>query len=95
MSVFAQTLLRSSRFALSRGSATNPIQHALGAKAGLKYTLACRQYATAFQRDKPHVNIGMLLPNGHVALNLTLLGTIGHVDHGKVWKGWLDHQYLC
>lgn len=46
-----------------RPRAVNPIQHVF---AGDK--MAARGLATAFERTKPHVNIG----------------TIGHVDHGKV-----------
>jgi elongation factor Tu len=43
-----------------------------------------RNYATAFERNKPHVNIGPspLLPLPKNPL-WHILGTIGHVDHGK------------
>ncbi|KAH0247461.1 translation elongation factor Tu, partial [Aureobasidium melanogenum] len=41
----------------------NPVQAAWGSRGGAYM----RNYATAFERNKPHVNIG----------------TIGHVDHGK------------
>ena len=56
MSAFAQTLLRSSRYALNRdGSSRSPVQFALRRKSAVLY----RKYATeAFKRDKPHVNIG-------------------------------------
>jgi len=57
MSAFARTFLRSSRF-IARGNRTNPVQYALGHKGSIKYTLQCRNYAAAFTRDKPHVNIG-------------------------------------
>ncbi|KAK1144030.1 translation elongation factor Tu [Aspergillus melleus] len=58
----ANLLLRSSRASLLRPRAVNPVQHVfLGDK------LAARGMASAFERSKPHVNIG----------------TIGHVDHGK------------
>ncbi|KAE8412169.1 hypothetical protein BDV36DRAFT_64562 [Aspergillus pseudocaelatus] len=59
----ANLLFRASRASLLRPRAVNPVQHVLG-----KDRLAARGMATAFERSKPHVNIG----------------TIGHVDHGKV-----------
>ncbi|PNS19382.1 Elongation factor Tu, mitochondrial [Sphaceloma murrayae] len=60
------------RLALSTGRAslrtsTNPVHFALGSKGTSQFLSASRSYATAFERSKPHVNIG----------------TIGHVDHGK------------
>ncbi|KAE8163315.1 P-loop containing nucleoside triphosphate hydrolase protein [Aspergillus tamarii] len=58
----ANLLFRASRASLLRPRAVNPVQHVLG-----KDRLAARGMATAFERSKPHVNIG----------------TIGHVDHGK------------
>lgn len=66
MAVFASAFLRTSRAAFSKSS-TNAIQQALGTKGAARYAQAYRNYATAFERSKPHVNIG----------------TIGHVDHGK------------
>lgn len=49
----ANLLFRSSRASLLRPRAVNPIQHVfLGDK------LAARGMATAFERTKPHVNIG-------------------------------------
>ena len=56
-------LARTSRSSLLRPRAINPVHHVF---AGDK--MAARGLATAFERTKPHVNIG----------------TIGHVDHGKV-----------
>ncbi|PYH99307.1 translation elongation factor Tu [Aspergillus ellipticus CBS 707.79] len=58
----ANLLLRSSRSSLLLPRGVNPIQHVFA-----KDKLAVRGMATAFERTKPHVNIG----------------TIGHVDHGK------------
>jgi hypothetical protein len=60
MSAFAQTLLRSSRYALHRNSTPkSPVAFALSGKSAVLY----RKYATeAFKRDKPHVNIGTQLP---------------------------------
>ncbi|KAI9837258.1 MAG: translation elongation factor Tu [Sarea resinae] len=56
--------LRSSRAGLRQ----NPVQYALGRPQNAARVIdACRGMATAFERSKPHVNIG----------------TIGHVDHGK------------
>ncbi|KAF2396862.1 elongation factor Tu, mitochondrial precursor [Trichodelitschia bisporula] len=65
--VYAHAFLRTSRAAFGLWRAANPLQQALGAQGAAKYAAACRNYATAFERTKPHVNIG----------------TIGHVDHGK------------
>ncbi|KAK2745266.1 translation elongation factor Tu [Myotisia sp. PD_48] len=55
-------LLRTSRLATKRPTAVNPVFHAFS-----QNTIAARGMAAAFERTKPHVNIG----------------TIGHVDHGK------------
>ncbi|KAI5205161.1 translation elongation factor Tu [Aureobasidium subglaciale] len=63
MSSFASAFLRTSRVALRSNGAVNPVQAAWGPRGGAYM----RNYATAFERTKPHVNIG----------------TIGHVDHGK------------
>ncbi|EON69775.1 elongation factor Tu, mitochondrial [Coniosporium apollinis CBS 100218] len=67
MSPFAQAFLRTSRAALRQRTGVNPVQQALGVQGGARYVQAVRNYATVFERNKPHVNIG----------------TIGHVDHGK------------
>ncbi|GAB7339308.1 hypothetical protein MBLNU457_5959t1 [Dothideomycetes sp. NU457] len=67
MASFAQAFLRTSRAALLRPASVNPAQQALGSKGSAQFLRASRNYASAFTRDKPHVNIG----------------TIGHVDHGK------------
>ncbi|KAF1346194.1 elongation factor Tu GTP binding domain-containing protein [Delphinella strobiligena] len=61
MSAFAKTFLRTSR--ALRNPNVNPVQNAWGSRGGA----LMRNYATAFERSKPHVNVG----------------TIGHVDHGK------------
>jgi GTPase len=61
---FVRTLAATSR-ALRQQSSINPLQSALRGQA---FVNSARTYATAFERNKPHVNIG----------------TIGHVDHGKV-----------
>ncbi|KAJ6120602.1 Elongation factor Tu [Penicillium sp. IBT 18751x] len=55
-------LARSSRASLLRPRAVNPVHHVFASDK-----MAVRGLATAFERTKPHVNIG----------------TIGHVDHGK------------
>ena len=56
-------LARSSRASLLRPRAINPVHHVFASDK-----MTARGLATAFERTKPHVNIG----------------TIGHVDHGKV-----------
>lgn len=61
---FARTFLQTSRALCARNS-INPVQQALSARGQAQFA---RSYATVFERNKPHVNIG----------------TIGHVDHGKV-----------
>ncbi|KAK5007723.1 translation elongation factor Tu [Elasticomyces elasticus] len=63
----AQAFFRTSRAALRQQKGVNPVQSALGSRGGVQFTAATRNYATVFERNKPHVNIG----------------TIGHVDHGK------------
>jgi len=61
----ARTFLRTSR--ALRTPTGNPIHAALNHRGQSQFVSAARTYATAFERSKPHVNIG----------------TIGHVDHGK------------
>ncbi|KAL2865404.1 translation elongation factor Tu [Aspergillus lucknowensis] len=58
----ANLLFRTTRTALLRPRAVNPVHYALA-----KDRQSVRAMASAFERTKPHVNIG----------------TIGHVDHGK------------
>lgn len=55
MSSFAKAFVRTSRVALKTGS-VNPVQAAWGSRGGA----LMRNYATAFERSKPHVNVGML-----------------------------------
>lgn len=62
---FARTFLRTSR--ALRTQPSSPLQCALHTRREQALFLR-RCYATVFERNKPHVNIG----------------TIGHVDHGKV-----------
>jgi hypothetical protein len=54
MASFSRTFLRTSRNALKYQRGVNPVQQAWGVQG--KYGV--RNYATVFQRDKPHVNIG-------------------------------------
>lgn len=54
MSSFASAFLRTSRAALRSNGAANPVQAAWGSRGGAYM----RNYATAFERNKPHVNIG-------------------------------------
>ncbi|KAL4899509.1 hypothetical protein BDW74DRAFT_163281 [Aspergillus multicolor] len=58
----ANLLFRTTKTSLLRPRGVNPVQYALS-----KDRQTVRAMATAFERSKPHVNIG----------------TIGHVDHGK------------
>lgn len=51
----ANLLLRSSRASLLRPAGVNPVYHAFA-----QNKLAARGLATAFERNKPHVNIGRL-----------------------------------
>ncbi|KAI9750698.1 MAG: translation elongation factor Tu [Chaenotheca gracillima] len=71
MATFARSLapfLRTGRLAVRGQDGVNPVQQALGSGRSRGQMMnACRGMATAFERTKPHVNIG----------------TIGHVDHGK------------
>ena len=48
--------LRTSRSTLSRRNGVNPVQHVFGQDRS-----AIRGYATAFERNKPHVNVGKKL----------------------------------
>jgi len=55
---FAQAFLRSSRATLRQKGNVNPFQQTLGAQGSSQYLNSWRNYATAFERNKPHVNIG-------------------------------------
>lgn len=74
-------LARSSRASLLRPRAVNPVHHVFASDK-----MAVRGLATAFERTKPHVNIGMSIESrALISCPLTSIkGTIGHVDHGKV-----------
>ena len=61
MSTFsqAQALLRLARAALKQQGPSTPFQRPLSSFRTSPYGKnACRQYATAFERSKPHVNVG-------------------------------------
>jgi len=62
MSIFAQAFFRTTRAAIARQRSINPVQLALGPKGTAQYVASCRSYATVFERNKPHVNIGMHAP---------------------------------
>jgi elongation factor Tu len=62
MSAFSRALWRTSRLALRNQPSVNPLQQALGVQGGSRYVNGVRNYAVAFTRDKPHVNIGMYAP---------------------------------
>ena len=59
MSAFSRALWRNTRGALRYNKAINPVQQALGVQGSSRYALGVWNYAAAFTRDKPHVNIGM------------------------------------
>lgn len=61
MSAFSRHLWRTSRNALRYQKSSNPVQQALGIQGSSRYVNGVRNYAAAFTRDKPHVNIGMYL----------------------------------
>lgn len=54
MSSFASAFLRTTRASLRANAQVNPVQAAWGSRGGAYM----RNYATAFERTKPHVNIG-------------------------------------
>lgn len=60
MPAFFRTLtpfVRTARAAVKQGNSVSPLAQALQRRNGVD---AFRAYAAAFQRDKPHVNIGTL-----------------------------------
>lgn len=59
MSAFSRAFLRSSRAALRQRSGANPLTQTLGLNGSQQYMGHVRNYAAAFERTKPHVNIGM------------------------------------
>jgi elongation factor Tu len=62
MPVFVRTVapfLRTARSALQQGNSVSPLRHALSRQNGAAVLNAARAYAVAFERTKPHVNIGM------------------------------------
>jgi elongation factor Tu len=75
MSAFARTItpfIKTARSALLHGNSVSPLQHALRRKNGAQVINAFRSYAVAFERTKPHVNIGMLNDSA-VLLKLSLM----------------------
>jgi hypothetical protein len=76
--------VRTGRIFFQRPSGLNALERCvLKNNNGLPAYNIVRTYAAAFERTKPHVNIGQY---NHAKLGrlLTKAGTIGHVDHGKV-----------
>jgi len=87
MPAFARSVapfLRTAQSALRQGNSASPLQHAWQRQNGVAVLNAVRTYAAVFERTKPHVNIGMQSMEQRYELLLTVTGTIGHVDHGKV-----------
>lgn len=62
--------LRASRHSLRAGSNANPLQFAIRNQQNVGKAFNLARTYAVYERSKPHVNIG----------------TIGHVDHGKVRK---------
>jgi len=65
MPAFARTItpfLQTARSALQSGNSVNPLRYALQRQNGASVINATRAYAAAFERTKPHVNIGVLSP---------------------------------
>lgn len=85
MSAFSRALWRTSRNALRYNSSVNPLQQALGLQGSSRYANSVRTYAAAFQRDKPHVNVGML--GCHVRWLLTVLMANRHHWSRRSRKG--------
>lgn len=84
MSTFIRSiapLLRTSRLAIRQRSSINPITQVFGREVN-----GVRGFAQVFERTKPHVNIGMYINGGGTVSLLICIGTIGHVDHGKVHR---------
>jgi hypothetical protein len=73
------SILRTSRATLSQPRGANPVNRVFGHDR-----FAARTYATVFERNKPHVNIGTIPLQWRRWKMLIAAGTIGHVDHGKV-----------
>lgn len=59
MSAISRALLRTSRAALRQRSGANPLTTTLGLNGTQQYMGHVRNYAAAFERNKPHVNIGI------------------------------------
>lgn len=59
MSALSRAFLRTSRAALRQRSGANPLSQTLGINGSQQYLAQVRNYAAAFERTKPHVNIGM------------------------------------
>lgn len=74
-------LLRTSRLAIRQRPSVNPITQVFGRELN-----GARGFAQVFERTKPHVNIGMFINGGGTVSLLICIGTIGHVDHGKVHR---------
>lgn len=58
MSALSRAFLRTSRAALRQRSGANPLSQTLGLNGTQQYLSQVRNYAAAFERNKPHVNIG-------------------------------------
>lgn len=84
MSTFTRSiapLLRTGRLAIRHRPTVNPITQVFGQEVN-----GVRGFAQVFERTKPHVNIGMFINGSGTVSLLIYIGTIGHVDHGKVHR---------
>lgn len=84
MSTFTRSiapLLRTCRLAIRQRPSVNPITQVFGREVN-----GVRGFAQVFERTKPHVNIGMFFNGCGTVSLLICIGTIGHVDHGKVHR---------
>lgn len=59
MAPLARVAWRSARAALRQNNGVNPVKQALGVQGVQQYAGAFRNYATVFERTKPHVNVGV------------------------------------
>lgn len=75
------TLLRTGRLAIRQRPRFNPVTQVF-----CRDVNGVRGFAQVFERTKPHVNIGIHINGCNIVSLLICVGTIGHVDHGKVHR---------
>lgn len=72
-------LLRTTQLAVRQQRGINPVQQVFG-----RDTIGRRGVVKVFERNKPHLNVGKKVFRSRCANRADCIGTIGHVDHGKV-----------